>query len=112
LTVKQNLPEEFIKGVITGLLIGEGHFGGDGRQAQITLRMHGRHEALFQWLLEAVPGSRLYGPYFHGGRFYYQWMVRGRSLKEFMARLDLDFLAKVDPPTYQRICQMKERYDV
>ena len=33
-----------------------GLFGGDGKQPQITLRMHVRHEALFHWLVERFPG--------------------------------------------------------
>ncbi|ACX53221.1 hypothetical protein Adeg_2144 [Ammonifex degensii KC4] len=111
MTVKQmRRLDDFARGVITGLLIGEGHFGGDGRQAQVTVRMHGKHEALFRWLVTVVPGSRLYGPYFHGGRFYYQWMVRGKALQEFLEKLDLDFLAAVDPPTYQRLCDMRKKY--
>ena len=53
---------------------------GDGKQPQVTLRMHTRHEALFNWLVERFPETRLYGPYHHGGRSYYQWMARGRVL--------------------------------
>ena len=44
--------------------------------------MHTRHEALFRWLMQRFPRSRLYGPYHHGGRSYYQWMARGRVLVE------------------------------
>jgi hypothetical protein len=73
---------EFESGLLFGLLVGEGHFGGDGRQAQITLRMHVRHEALFRWLQGVFPGGRLYGPYRHGGREYYQWMARGSFLRD------------------------------
>jgi hypothetical protein len=42
--------------------------------------MHVRHEALFHWLTARFPDTRLYGPYHHGGRSYYQWMARGRAL--------------------------------
>ena len=49
----------FASGLILGLLVGEGHFGGDGKQPQVTLRMHIRHEPLFRWLVQEVPGSRL-----------------------------------------------------
>jgi len=70
------------EGFLIGILVGEGHFGGDGKQAQITLRMHVRHEKLFRWLQEKFPDSKVYGPYFHGGRNYYQWMARGRFLRE------------------------------
>ena len=72
----------FEEGFLVGVLVGEGHFGGDGKHAQVTLRMHIRHEKLFRWLLEKFPGSKLYGPYLHGGRNYYQWMARGRFLRE------------------------------
>src|ERR1700729_2504355 len=71
---------EFDRGLVVGLLIGEGSFGGDGKQPQGTLRTHVRHEALFRWLMEGFPSPRLYGPYHHGGRSYYQWMARGRAL--------------------------------
>lgn len=71
---------EFDRGVIVGVLIGEGSFGGDGRQPHITLRMHVRHEALFRWLQARLPSTRLYGPYTHGGRSYFQWMARGPAL--------------------------------
>ena len=71
---------EFERGVVVGLLIGEGSFGGDGKQPQTTLRMHTRDEALFEWLMARLPETRLYGPYHHGGRSYYQWMARGSVL--------------------------------
>ena len=69
-------------GLVVGVLIGEGSFGGDGRQPHVTLRMHVRHEALFRWLVARFPRTRLYGPYGHGGRSYYQWMARGQALVE------------------------------
>jgi hypothetical protein len=73
---------EFEQGLLFGLLVGEGHFGGDGRQPQVTLRMHTRHERLFRWLEATFPRGRLYGPYRHGGREYFEWMVRGPFLRE------------------------------
>ena len=42
--------DDYALGVLIGVLIVEGHFGGDGVRAQITLRMHVRHERLFRWL--------------------------------------------------------------
>lgn len=72
----------FERGLVVGILIGEGSFGGDGKQPQITVRMHTRHEALFRWLIAAFPRTKLYGPYHHGERSYYQWMARGQALVE------------------------------
>jgi hypothetical protein len=101
----------FEAGVFLGLLVGEGHFGGDGKQPQITLRMHVRHEPLARWLETRVPVGKLYGPYNHSGRQYYQWMVRGEALRTIVAPLiDTLPLAEIDPYTYERYRTMKERY--
>jgi hypothetical protein len=102
--------DEFFKGLILGLLIGEGHFGGDGRQPQITLRMHTRHEKLFRLLERIVAGSKVYGPYSHGGRSYYQWMVRGKPLRELLKWLNNVSLKEIDEYTWQRYEEMKRRY--
>jgi len=111
---EQPAPSEeaaFSSGLIVGLLVGEGHFGGDGKQPQVTLRMHVRHEPLFRWLLQKVPGSKLYGPYNHGGRQYYQWMARREVLRNvLMPLLDSLPLSQLDPYTQERYQKMKERY--
>jgi hypothetical protein len=102
---------EFERGVVVGLLIGEGSFGGDGKQPQVTLRMHVRHEALFHWLVERFPDSRLYGPYHHGGRSYYQWMARGRTLvNDLLPLLEDRIHPRLDSYAADRLEQMRERY--
>jgi hypothetical protein len=101
---------DFEEGFLLGILVGEGHFGGDGRQPQVTLRMHVRHEELFRRLAAIIPGSKLYGPYHHGGRDYYQWMVRGAALKEQLLPLLLRHLDEVDAYVRERIKTMIERY--
>jgi hypothetical protein len=99
------------EGLIVGILIGEGHFGGDGRQPQITLRMHVRHEALLRWLHARIPRSRLYGPYHHGDRHYFQWMARGPALtQDLMPILERHIGPDLDAHTYARLTQMRERY--
>ncbi len=109
LTVKQ--PTEFEIGFLLGLLIGEGHFGGDGRQPQITLRMHTDHERMFRWLERTFPGGRLYGPYHHGGRSYFQWMARGKFLRhELVPLLERRLLPELDEKAFRRFRLMKERY--
>ena len=101
----------FEAGVVVGVLIGEGSFGGDGKQPQVTLRMHVRHEALFRWLLERFPRTRLYGPYGHGGRSYYQWMARGVALVEdVLPLLEQGVVADLDGYATERLSQMRERY--
>jgi hypothetical protein len=102
--------DEFERGFLLGILVGEGHFGGDGRKPQVTLRMHTRHRRLFEWLVQAVPGSRLYGPYTHGGRSYYQWMARGECLKAQLLPLLRERAAFVDDHVRGRIEQMCTQY--
>ena len=98
-------------GILLGLLIGEGHFGGDGRQPHITLRMHTDHETLFRWLEKTFPGGKLYGPYHHGGRSYFQWMARGAYLREeLVPLLDQHLDPALDAKAHRRYQEMKRRY--
>jgi hypothetical protein len=106
-------PSDFEAGILVGLLVGEGHFGGDGRQPQITLRMHTDHETLFRWLEKTFPGGKLYGPYHHGGRSYFQWMVRGAYLRETLVPLlDRHLGPDLDAKASQRYQEMKHRYNL
>jgi hypothetical protein len=99
------------EGIIVGLLLGEGHFGGDGRQPQITLRMHVRHEALMRWLVDRFPRSRLYGPYHHGSRNYYQWMARGEALVlDLLPILERHITPDLDGHAYDRLTSMTSDY--
>jgi hypothetical protein len=103
--------DDFDAGVVVGILIGEGSFGGDGKQPQVTLRMHVRHEALFRWLVERFPRSRLYGPYGHGGRSYYQWMARGPALVEdVLPLLERHLTPGLDRHAASRLEEMSTRY--
>ena len=97
-------------GFLLGVLVGEGSFGGDGKQPAITVRMHTRHEALFRRLLAIVPGSRLYGPYHHSGRSYYQWFVRGPALRALVPVLDTHLMPELDGHAAERYARMKEMY--
>ena len=110
MTVKQT---PFEIGFLVGILAGEGHFGGDGRQPQITLRMHTDHERLFRWIQQTFPGGKLYGPYHHGGRSYFQWMARGKFLRqELVPVLDAWLSADLDTKTFRRYQEMKDRYQL
>lgn len=104
---------DFERGLLLGILIGEGHFGGDGKQPQITVRMHTKHQRLFETLLRMCPDSRLYGPYDHGGRSYYQWMMRGQPLREqLVPLLDSLPLEQTDAYAFERYQDMKQRYSL
>jgi hypothetical protein len=101
----------FDRGLVVGVLIGEGSFGGDGKQPQITLRMHVRREALLRRLVELFPRTRLYGPYSHGERSYYQWMARGEALVEdVLPVLEAGLTPDLDGYAWERLEQMRERY--
>jgi hypothetical protein len=103
--------DEFDCGVVIGVLIGEGTFGGDGRQPHITLRMHVRHEPLFRWLVDRFPRTRLYGPYTHGGRSYFQWMARGPALvHDVLPILEQRLRHDLDSHAAGRLEAMCERY--
>src|SRR6202041_2243093 len=105
------MPTQFDFGFMVGLLVGEGHFGGDGRQPQVTLRMHVRHESMFRWIERTFPGGRLYGPYDHGGRHYYQWMARGSFLRdELVPLIGSRIVAELDAHAFLRFAEMRSRY--
>jgi hypothetical protein len=103
--------DAFEAGLMLGLLIGEGHFGGDRKQAQVTLKMHVRHEPLLRWVNRRFPYARLYGPYSHDGRNFYQLMWRGTQLQYgLMPWLEATDWPEIDPHSYTRYSAMKERY--
>jgi hypothetical protein len=102
---------EFEHGLLVGILIGEASFGGDGKQPQVAVRLHVRHEALFRWLMERFPDTRLYGPYHHGGRSYYQWMARGIPLvRDLLPLLEGTLHAGIDGHAAERFEEMLSRY--
>ncbi len=104
---------DFERGVILGLLIGEGHFGGDGKQPQVTLKMHVRHERLLMWVNDRIRWSRMFGPYHHAGRHYLQLMFRGPALRlELGPLLYSTQWEEIDDHSYGRFMQMLERYGI
>lgn len=99
------------RGIVCGLLLSQGSFGGDGRQPQVTLRMHVRHEVLLRWLAARFPRSRLYGPYRHADRAYFQWMFRGRALVEdLLPVLEAVVTPALDEPAARRLAEMQANY--
>ncbi len=104
-------PSTFDIGLLIGILVAQGHFGGDGRQPHITLRLHTDHELIFRWLDRTFPGGRLYGPYHHAGRHYYQWMARGTFLRHVLVPILDEYLTSdLDTPAWTRYQAMKTRY--
>ena len=104
--------EPLVTGFLLGVLAGEGHFGGDGRQPQVTLRMHTRHAGTFALIERSFPGGRLYGPYHHGGRSYFQWSARGVFLRSRLAPLIHRHRHLLDAHVAARFDAMCERYGI
>ena len=106
-----NAPQAAEAALLLGLLIGEGHFGGDGKQPHVVLRMHARHEPLFRWINVRWPLAKVYGPYHHGGRHYFQLMWRGNALRYgLMPWLESFPWVSIDAHSFGRYGAMKERY--
>jgi len=73
--------------------------------------MHVDHETLFRWFMERFPDSRLYGPYDHAGRRYYQWMARGTFLRDrLIPILDERLTPQLDARAWHRYQQMRASY--
>ena len=100
---------ELEKGIVIGLLVGQGSFGGDGRSPHVILKMHVRHERLMRWLQERFPRSRLYGPYHHGNRHFFQWVARGPALAVDLMPV-LEEAAALDGAAAERIGAMRQSY--
>lgn len=101
----------FEKGFVLGLIVGEGHLGGDRLQPQITIRMHVRHLPLLRWVNSLLPGGALYGPYEYAGRRSYQLMFRHAYLRQIVVPM-LSRLpwSRIDPHSYARFQAMLRRY--
>jgi hypothetical protein len=83
-----------------------------GRKAHVIVKMHVRHEGTFRWLKEVLPGGHLYGPYCHGGRTYYQFMVRGSYLREVLVPFIRGRRSALDPHVAGRFDAMCARYRI
>ena len=97
------------QGIVVGLLVTQANIGGDGKAPHVILKMHVRHERLLRWLADRFPRSRLYGPYHHGDRHFFQWVARGPGLVMDVLPL-LEAAAELDGHAAERISAMTENY--
>lgn len=79
--------EPFALGYAMGLIVGEGSFTGDRQQPSLEIRMHRRDLAPLE-SVQGLLGGRIFGPYTHGGRNLYVFMLRGRQLREALPVLE------------------------
>jgi hypothetical protein len=97
------------RGIVIGLLVTQASIGGDGKAPHVILKMHVRHEGLLRWLAERFPRSKLYGPYHHGDRHFFQWVARGPALVIDLLPL-LEEAAALDGHAAERIRAMTDNY--
>ncbi|HEX2193603.1 MAG TPA: hypothetical protein VHK63_01365 [Candidatus Limnocylindria bacterium] len=65
---------------------------------------------MFRWLVDRW-GGKLYGPYSHAGRNYYQWMARGSYLRDtLLPALEAGLSPDLDEHSWHRFQAMKQRY--
>ena len=100
------------RGFILGFFAGQGSFGGDGRTPHLTLRMHTSRGPLLIKLCGLFVGSQVYGPYSHGDRTYFQWMLRGDELAKIVQSNLFEDLKDWDDSSYQRYRDMVDTYFV
>ena len=72
--------DAFALGFAMGLVVGEGSFTGDRQQPSLEIRLHRRDLAPLERVQQLL-GGRIFGPYAHGGRNQYVYMLRGRELR-------------------------------
>src|SRR5262245_57749885 len=80
-----------------GLIVGEASFTGDKQQPSLELKVHRRDVEPLEHLRRTL-GGKIFGPYSHGGRNTYAYMLRGREL-----RLALPTIAEHLPVSWKRV---------
>ena len=80
-----------------GLIVGEGSFTGDRQQPSLELKLHRRDFEPLQHLQRTL-GGRIFGPYAHGGRNSYAYMLRGAELRHALPLLEKNL-----PDSWKRI---------
>lgn len=89
--------DPFALGYAMGLIVAEGSFTGDRQQPSLEVKMHRRDVEPLD-LLQKTLGGRIFGPYAHGGRNLYAYMLRGRELKQALPVIQAHL-----PPSWKRV---------
>jgi hypothetical protein len=71
----------FALGYAMGLIVAAGSFTGDRQQPSLEIRMHRRDTEPLENVQQLL-GGKIFGPYSHGGRHLYVYMLRGRELRD------------------------------
>ena len=78
--VRRVTTPEFALGYAIGLLVGAGSFTADRRQPTLSVKVPERDRAPLDHL-QGVFGGSIFGPYRHGERRYYMYLLRGPALR-------------------------------
>lgn len=88
--------DPFGLGYAMGLVASEGSFTGDKQQPSLEIRTHRRNVEPLEHV-RRILGGRVFGPYVHGGRDLYVYMLRGRELRNAVPILQQHL-----PPSWKR----------
>lgn len=88
--------DPFGLGYALGLVVAEGSFTGDRTQPSLEVKAHRRDLEPLEHLQRTF-GGRIFGPYAHGGRNVYAYMLRGADL-----RTALPAIQEHLPPSWKR----------
>ena len=99
------------EGIVVGLLIGEGSSAATGASRRSPCACTSATSRCCAGSSGRFPRSRLYGPYHHGGRRYFQWMARGEALVLESCRCSNAISRPTSTRTpHARLTAMTERY--
>ena len=79
--------DAFGLGYAMGIIVCEGSFTGDKQQPSLEVRVHRRDVEPLEHLKQVL-GGRVFGPYMHGGRNLFVYMLRGRDLRAALPILE------------------------
>jgi len=78
--------DRFGLGYAMGLIVGEASFTGDRLRPSLEVKLHRRDLEPLEHLQRTL-GGRIFGPYAHGGRNLYAYMLRGGALRDALPLL-------------------------
>ena len=79
--------DAFALGYAMGIIVAEGSFTGDRSQPSLEVKLHPRDIEPLEHLKRTL-GGRIFGPYAHGGRNVYAYMLRGQDLRSSLSLID------------------------
>ena len=97
--------ENFNKGYVAGLIVGEGCFSGDALNPRLSIKQ--RENILPLKACQDLLGGRINGPYKYGIRAYDVWSLDGQALKS-----SIEIISKILPNSkkLEQFLKWQEKY--